>query len=132
METSIQSSGNISSGNSMEECIKECLACFQSCISCISHCLVQGGKFAEPKHIGLMQECAEVCRTSATLMVSKGQFSFEFCQLCATVCDACAQSCLNVDPNDSMMQECADECRKCAAACRNMSHQYSEGFENDV
>ena len=109
-------------GNSLEKCIRDCLACYQECLSCIPHCLSLGGKHTDPSHITLMMECAEICNTSATMMQLKGQFAFEHCQLCAKVCEACAQSCSQIDPEDSMMQKCADMCLRCAESCRSMAH----------
>jgi hypothetical protein len=110
------------SGNSMEQCIRDCISCYQECISCIPHCLAQGGKHAEQKHLVLMMECAEVCNVSATLMQLKGQFAYELCQFCAKICESCEESCRSIDPNDSMMQKCADMCHRCADSCRNMAH----------
>lgn len=119
MEASIQSN---QSGINMEQCIRDCIACYQECTSCLAHCLSLGGPHVERKHITLMMECAEMCNMSATLMQLQGQFSYEHCQLCAKVCDACAESCSSIDPDDSMMLRCADTCRKCAESCRSMSH----------
>lgn len=112
----------LQSGNNMEQCIRDCMACYRECLSCIPHCLSQGGKHIEKKHMLQMMECVEMCKTSASLMMMNGNFSYEHCQICAKVCDACETSCRNIDPNDSMMQKCADMCRKCADSCRNMSH----------
>lgn len=110
------------SGINMEQCIRDCIACYEECTSCLSHCLSLGGKHTEARHITLMMECAELCRTSASIMHLKGEFAFELCQVCADVCDACAESCSNIDPDDETMLKCADVCRKCATSCRNMSH----------
>lgn len=109
-------------GNNLEQCIRDCLACYQECMSCIPHCLGEGGKHAEEKHITLMLECAQMCNLSATFMQLRGGFAHELCQLCAKICEACETSCRSVDPNDSMMQKCADMCRSCAVSCRNMAH----------
>ncbi len=117
MEASIQSGKSTQSGNNMEQCIQDCIACYQECISSIPYCLTQGGKHAEAKHITLMLECADLCNLSARSMHLKGQFAFELCQLCAKVCDECAKSCKATD-----MQKCADVCRKCAESRRNMGH----------
>ena len=123
METSIQNNRSAEFGNNMDQCIKDCISCYGECMSCIPHCLSIGGKHADPKHITLMMECAEMCNMSATFMQLRGQFAYEHCQLCAKVCDACAESCSSIDADDSMMQKCADFCRKCAESCRNMTHQ---------
>ena len=51
----------------MQECIEECLRCHGICLQTVSHCLELGGKHADPDHIGLLLDCAEICRTSAEL-----------------------------------------------------------------
>jgi len=107
---------------SVQQCIEDCIACYQECTSCIPYCLSQGGKHVEKKHLTLMMECAEMCNMSATLMQLQSQFAHAHCQLCAKICDACAESCNKVDPNDAMMNSCADACRQCAESCRNMAH----------
>lgn len=118
----VQGRSNESAGISMDQCIRDCIACYQECMSCLPHCLEQGGRHVEKKHITLMMECAQICNMSATIMQLKGEFAYELCQVCARVCDACAESCSSIDPNDSMMQKCTDMCRKCADSCRNMGH----------
>jgi hypothetical protein len=118
----VQGSTSKSGGISMEQCIRDCIACYQECMSCIPHCLEQGGRHVEQRHITLMMECAQMCNMSSTLMQLKGEFAYEHCQVCARVCEACAESCSSIDPNDSMMQKCADACRRCADSCRNMAH----------
>lgn len=118
----LQSNAYGSRSQTLEDCIRDCMKCFEECTSCINHCLSQGGKHVEQRHITLMMECAQICNSSASLMLLKGQFSFEHCQLCAKVCDACAASCSEVDPEDKHMQMCADTCRRCAESCRSMAH----------
>lgn len=120
--TSLQSVASKLTDSSMEQCIRDCLACYEECMSCIPHCLTQGGNHADPKHIKLMMDCAEACEMSARMMLRKSDFHFEHCAFCAKICDACADSCEAVDPNDSMMQKCAELCRKCAESCRSMAH----------
>lgn len=107
---------------SIDQCIRDCLVSFQACSGCLPHCLDMGGKHADKGHIGLLIECAEMCRMSASLMLAKSQFSHEHCQLCARVCDLCAASCESVDADDEMMAQCAETCRRSADSCRSMSH----------
>lgn len=122
MQTTSQSEPSSSRGSSMDQCIQDCLACYQECLSCIPHCLSLGGKHAEKKHITLMLECAQMCNASASMMQLQGEFAFEHCQLCAKVCEACADSCQSIDPDDPMMNKCVETCRRCAESCRNMAH----------
>jgi hypothetical protein len=122
MEFTQPTSGRTQGGNSLDQCIQDCLACYQECTSCLPHCLSLGGKHVEQKHLTLMMECAQMCEMSATIMQLKGDFAYEQCQLCAKVCDACAESCLRIDPKDAIMKRCADMCRRCAQSCRSMTH----------
>lgn len=105
-----------------EQCIKDCLECYHICTRTLHHCIKQGGEHVESKHLGLLIECSRICQLSSELMLSGSSFSDEFCQICARACDACAESCLSIDPQDQMMQECAQTCTRCAASCRNMGH----------
>ena len=99
-------------------CVDECLRCYQTCFSMVmGHCLEQGGAHVEPEHFRLMTACAEVCRTSAHLMLARSDHARHLCRECAEICEACAKDCERVGD----MQPCVDQCRACAAACRNMA-----------
>lgn len=102
----------------MRRCIDECLACYQMCLGEASqHCLVAGGKHTEPEHFRLMLACAEICRTSAHLMLlGTGQHKAT-CAACAAICEACAKSCDQVGG----MEECVQACLRCAESCRKMA-----------
>lgn len=113
---------NESEGVSVQDCIDACVACYQDCLKCLNHCLIMGGVHSHVNHITTMIECAEICKTSSTLMSLKGKFSYEICQVCARVCDACEASCLTIGSDDSMMLDCAESCRRCADTCRSMAH----------
>lgn len=111
----------------IEKCVDDCLSCYRECSTCLTHCISLGGDHVESKHLNLMMECAEVCRTSVELMLRQSQFSMEMCELCAKVCDACAESCSSIDADDSMMEKCAQVCRQCAESCREMARQQESG-----
>jgi hypothetical protein len=103
---------------SMQKCIDRCLDCYQACFStAMSHCLPQGGKHVEGRHLGLMLNCAELCRTAAEFMMSDSPLHGRVCAACAEVCEACAQDCEQVGG----MDECVWACRNCAESCREMS-----------
>lgn len=103
----------------MQRCIENCLACATVCEQTIAHCLAKGGKHAAPEHVRLLIDCAELCRTSATLMTRGSDFHRQHCALCADVCHACEESCEEF-PDDPQMKACADACRTCAGSCRRM------------
>lgn len=107
----------------MQDCIQNCLNCHAVCLETINHCLAMGGEHAEATHIGLLQNCAEICMTSAHFMLTMSDHHPQVCDVCATVCDACADSCESLASGDAaeFMQRCADVCRHCAESCRRMA-----------
>lgn len=102
----------------MRRCIEECLSCHRVCLTMAAqHCLEVGGKHVEPGHMRLMLACAEICRTSAHLMLlGTGQHKAT-CAACAAICEACAKSCDQVGG----MEECVQACLRCAESCRKMA-----------
>jgi hypothetical protein len=105
----------------MRECIQNCLDCYSICLETAQHCLMMGGKHADPRHIGLMKACAEICQTSAAFMLSASEFHSRVCGVCAEVCRACEQSCSSMADGDETMRRCAEVCRRCAESCQTMA-----------
>src|SRR4051812_7421900 len=102
----------------MQSCIDACTKCSQTCLqTAMTHCLEAGGEHVEPEHFRLMMSCAQMCQTSAYLQLSNSAFSKKYCALCADVCEACAESCAQLDN----MEECEKVCRACAESCRAMT-----------
>jgi hypothetical protein len=106
----------------MQTCIQNCLACHSICLETVMHCLHQGGKHAEPAHIRLLMDCAEICQASANFMLRHSLFHIYTCDVCADICEACADDCEQFT-DDTLMQKCAEICRRCAASCREMAEQ---------
>jgi hypothetical protein len=104
----------------VQQCINDCTACSNSCIDTMSYCLNMGGKHAEPSHISLLFNCAEICRVSADYMLSGSEFSSRICSLCAQVNERCASSCDQFG-DDEQMKSCAGLCRKSAESCRKVA-----------
>nr|WP_238908884.1 hypothetical protein [Achromobacter ruhlandii] len=56
--------------DAMKECIEACLGCYRTCLEeAMGHCLEAGGQHVEPGHFRRMMACAEMCRTSAHMML---------------------------------------------------------------
>ncbi len=104
----------------MQYCIEECVNCHTICIETISYCLEQGGKHAEATHIRLLQDCTQICQTSADFMLRNSDLHTQTCAACAEVCLRCAESCEQMG-NDVQMQACAEACRRCAESCQQMA-----------
>ena len=116
-----QTSGGHSTqhGGDMERCIQACLECHAICVSSVPHCLKKGGKHAEPNHVRLLADCAQICITSADFMLRGSPLHAHTCAACAAVCAECAAECDKMG-EDPMMQRCAESCRRCAESCKRM------------
>lgn len=99
----------------MQRCIELCLDCYQACFTtAMRYCVPGSGKEVAAPHLGLMLNCAELCRTAAEFMMSDSPQHVRVCAACAAVCEACAQGCADIGD----MDECVDICRRCAQSCR--------------
>lgn len=105
----------------MDRCIQNCTDCASTCEETILHCLSLGGKHSSPEHIGLLMDCALICATSAKFMLHRSAFHHRTCEVCADVCQACAEDCERLAGSDRRMQICAEVCRKCSESCREMA-----------
>ena len=104
----------------MMDCIEACNESRRVCLETVQYCLEKGGKHADPVHIRLLLDCAEICQTSENFMLRGSERHGVTCLACAEVCEACATSCEAMG-NDEQMKKCAEACRRCADSCRQMS-----------
>src|SRR5690349_13271762 len=105
----------------MQACVQNCQDCHAICVTTMQHCLQMGGEHAEPAHIRLMMDCAQLCHTCEDFMLRGSDFHGWICGVCADVCERCAEDCERIGPGDAMMLACAQLCRNCAESCRNMA-----------
>ncbi len=105
----------------METCIQNCEKCHHICTETLNYCLQMGGQHADPVHIRLLQDCIQICQTSADFMLRGSTLHGLTCGICAEICNRCAEDCERIDPNDETMKACAAVCRQCAEACREMA-----------
>jgi len=107
---------------SLQACIDDCASCHAACTQAVQYCLERGGKHADPQHIRLMLDCAEICATGADFMLRRSDLHPYVCGVCAQVCTECAVSCERIGGNDdTQLRECARTCRRCAQSCFEMS-----------
>lgn len=104
----------------LRDCIRECEECHDICAETVSYCLQKGGDHAEPDHIRLLLDCAEICQTSANFMLRVSDLHTETCRACAVVCQRCAESCQRMT-NDAQVKRCAEVCRRCGESCERMA-----------
>jgi hypothetical protein len=104
----------------MREAITNCLDCHSVCLATISHCLQKGGDHAGPELIRLMQDCAQICITSADFMLRGSPLHQMICRICSDVCEMCADACAGFADDETMVL-CVETCRRCAKSCAEMA-----------
>ncbi len=112
-----------SKNNNMQACIDACTKCAQACYECFDACLNEPDLNARKNCVSMLVECAMMCQMSVATMSMGGHFSHEHCQICAKVCDKCAEECDMF--KDEHCKKCADICRMCAEECRKMASAMS-------
>lgn len=127
----MQHAGTQHASAEMEKCIQNCTDCHHICLETLTHCLHMGGKHVEPNHIRLLNDCIQICQTSADFMLRQSPFHTMTCAVCAQVCEQCADDCSRFDPKDEQMLACAEACRRCAESCRQMASQANTWRGND-
>lgn len=103
----------------IKECIDLCSNTYKLCVSAVTYCIKKGGKYADPKHIQLLQDCARICGISANFMIRGSEYHSLTCAACAKISSVCADSCENFKKDDTM-KACAKACRKSAESCEVM------------
>ena len=101
-------------------CIEACNHCAVECDHCASHCLDEKDIKALARCIALDLDCAQMCRTAASMMSRGSELYADICQACAEVCDACGDECDKFQALEHC-RTCAAACRKCADECRRMA-----------
>ncbi|MDD7794091.1 four-helix bundle copper-binding protein [Clostridium sp. 'White wine YQ'] len=110
----------ISNKNPHQSCIDICSKCAQICNECLNLCLHESDVKSRIDCIRTLQDCAEICTTSACFM-SRGSGSIkEICNLCAVICEKCIVECEMHD--DEHCKTCANICSQCADECRKVSN----------
>lgn len=103
----------------VERCIQACRDCNETCLKTMTYCLDRGGRHAEADHMILLRDCEEICNSSVQHMLRGSRFSSDLCNLCARICDECANDCAQFR-DDSRMLACAESCRSCSDVCVEM------------
>lgn len=104
----------------IQTCVQNCTECHRICLETAAYCLQKGGKHAEPNHVRLLLDCAQICQTSADFMIRGSDLHTWTCAVCAEICEVCAKDCESMG-DDQQMKRCAEVCRRCADSCREMA-----------
>jgi len=96
------------------------LECAHICQVCADACLYEGGDMTDCIQSDL--DCADICRTAATILSRPGRRSYAtlvaLLETCTVACRECAEACEQHDHEHC--RRCAEVCRDCEKACRNL------------
>jgi hypothetical protein len=106
---------------SMKNCIEMCWQCRASCQDTLEHILERGGDHINADVIRRLNDCIQICQTSADFMRRNSPLHFATCGACAEICEACAVVCEKMPAEHKTIQDCAKICHRCAQTCREMS-----------
>ena len=102
-----------------EDCIAACNACAVACNYCAASCLRETDVTMMAGCIALDIDCAQLCATASSAMSRESVHAQAICELCASVCQSCAEECAK--HSMAHCQACAKACTECAQACRKMA-----------
>ena len=73
----------------MKACMDACHECHVTCLHmAMNHCLEAGGRHAEPQHMKIMADCAQICAVAIDFMARKSEHHRHICRECAEICRA--------------------------------------------
>jgi hypothetical protein len=104
---------------SYKACIDACLHCAAICDHCALSCTTEKDIHMMARCIQLDMECSAICYAAAKLMSLDSEKAMAICDLCADICEACANEC-GLHDNDHCRQ-CKEACLACAKECRDMA-----------
>jgi hypothetical protein len=103
----------------LERCVTECNDCHAASLKALRYSIEQGGSFAEPRHLRLLEDTIEVCSVQVDFVLRHSISTAFGASVCAQVCHQCADSCARWD-TDPILQACAAACRSFGLYCFEM------------
>jgi hypothetical protein len=94
--------------------------CATMCEHCASACLQEDDVKMLAKCIRLDLDCAEICKTTATLLSRNAEHNPGLMQACIQICKACAEEC-EKHSHMEHCRECAEICRRCEEVCSGLN-----------
>jgi hypothetical protein len=99
-------------------CIEACNDSADACDQCAVACLAEKNVEKMTRCIQLNMDCAQICRLAAAYMSRDSEMIDTIWEICAQVCDMCADECAQHPLEHCRL--CAEACRRCADECRLM------------
>jgi len=118
-EASDRSTHSMPMAMPMKDCIDLCTASHVMCLETANHVANAARSTAPVQLIALLNDCAEICQSTANSMIRASALHPILCRACAEACERCARDC-EQQSGDRQLANCAATCRRCASSCRQM------------
>jgi hypothetical protein len=105
----------------VRRCVESASDAYTSCTETLTYSLSGGGELANPWHIRLLIDCAEICQTTQNALLRASELTPLLTTVCAEACEKCAESCRAVDSADEQLETCAEVCLHCAECCHELA-----------
>ncbi len=99
------------------ELIQSLMDCVISCRHCAAACLGEEAVDMMANCIRTDFLCADVCETTAKVLIADAGDARDLVSYCMTICRNCAEECNKHDHEHC--KDCAEFCINCMEACRN-------------
>lgn len=106
----------------LAECIERCFSCAQTCTACADACLSEDMIDSLRRCIRLDLDCADICTMTGRVLSRRTESDEEvlvqLLEVCARICQTCAEECEGHAAQHLHCNICAAECRRCEESCR--------------
>jgi len=84
----------------------------------IEYSLAEGGPYSDHDVVGSILNTIEIANLHTKYLLRKSEFRGQSANLCAEICDDCADQCARFREDDIMIFA-SEVCRECAVNCRD-------------
>jgi len=104
----------------MQQAIQDLMICRDACIQTAKNCLRAGGEHAQDTHIHMLEDCADICHTTAHFLQHNNPLYGYVTQATYQVTNHCQEECERMGDTD-----CANACKNAAWAMDQISKMVS-------
>ncbi|MEO8763641.1 MAG: hypothetical protein ABI416_05110 [Ginsengibacter sp.] len=106
------------------EWMQKCLTCWKMSEEFIAWS-IQNGQYLQL--INACRDTAEMCSQCIKFEAQRSPFFQQLCEVCAGICEKCAQGLEKYKDQNSILSDTVDACKIFAMACREIAEEQTEG-----
>jgi hypothetical protein len=111
----------------IEQCIRYCEGCCVTSIEAGMYWIEVTGEELAPAFFDRLAASVEIVKLSPDFLLAQDvELQKQVGEICAAVCDNCAETCTLLGKDDPFLQECAEFCAASARRCRTLIEMMGE------